>query len=534
MGRFYQDLDRPGGLDYALTAPADFGEPQFRGPAVDLEKPFVAYVGAAQTFGRFVERPFPMLLAERIGLPALNLGVGGAGPRHFDRPRYLRLLNRAEAVVFQVMSGRSASSSLFDNSATGRLTGFTPLAEGPVRAEEFLKHAAATLSAQDFAGVIAQMRADYVATFVALIEKVDAPRVLLWISRRTPDYVEDYAHAPQGVLGDFPQLVNGRMVAEIAARCDAYVECVSTSGLPQPLWKSDTVIDGAGLRGDRLVNRYYPSPQMHAEAADLLEAPCRRLTGRSARPAPARPTRFVVLGAERTGTNLLIGMLKQYECCFCGNELFNPGQIEKGKVAWLDVDDATHAGLLARRTQDPVGFLDELRGLAYARGFGVVGFKLMHTHGLAHPAVLDALTADRDLKIIHVSRRNLVRRLVSERQARAAQKWAVGGGEAAPSMPKVEIDFSDLMVSLARTRTRQAEFAARFAQHDVLDVIYEDIAAQPPRVAARAAAFLGLAPLARPPVVGLQKMGAERLGEALSNTVALRAEIGRWASFFEE
>ena len=87
--------------------------------------------GAAQTFGRFVERPFPTLLAERLGLPALNLGAGGAGPRHFDRPEYLDALNRAEAVVLQVLSGRSASCSLFDNSATGRIVGVTPLSQTP-------------------------------------------------------------------------------------------------------------------------------------------------------------------------------------------------------------------------------------------------------------------------------------------------------------------------------------------------------------------------------------------------------------------
>jgi LPS sulfotransferase NodH len=273
---------------------------------------------------------------------------------------------------------------------------------------------------------------------------------------------------------------------------------------------------------------------MHVEAADLLEAPCRRLTGRSCRPTPAPPTRFVVIGAERTGTNLLISLLKQYDGCYCGNELFNPGQIAKGKVAWLNVDEETHAGFLARRADDPVGFLDELHSLAHARGFSVVGFKLMHTHGLANPAVLDALTADRDLKVIHVSRRNLVRRLVSERQARAAQRWAVGGAEPAPTMPSVEIELSDLVVSLARTKSRQAEFRARFADHDVLEVVYEDIAARPERVAARAAAFLGLPPLSAPPAVGLQKMGAERLTDALSNADALRAEIRRWASFFDD
>jgi hypothetical protein len=122
------------------------GEREFRGPPVDLSRLFIAFVGAAQTFGRFVNKPFPTLIGETLGAPVLNLGVGGAGPAFCDRPRYLDILNRAEAVVFQVMSGRSASRSLFSNADSGGLTGTTPLAPGPIRAEAFLALAAEKLS----------------------------------------------------------------------------------------------------------------------------------------------------------------------------------------------------------------------------------------------------------------------------------------------------------------------------------------------------------------------------------------------------
>ena len=117
-------------------------------------------------------------------------------------------------------------------------------------------------------------------------------------------------------------------------------------------------------------------------------------------------------------------------------------------MAWLDVDETTQARLLARRVQDPVGVLDDLREIARARGYGVVGFKLMYSHGLAHPALLDALTDDTELKVIHVRRRNALRRVVSERQARAASRWAVGRLDEAPIMPKVEITFDDMVLSL--------------------------------------------------------------------------------------
>ena len=183
---------------------------------------------------------------------------------------------------------------------------------------------------------------------------------------------------------------------------------------------------------------------------------------------------------------------------------------------------------MARRREAPVGFLDELRSVAHARGFGVVGFKLMYNHALSHPELLDALTADASLRIIHVTRRNLLQRLVSERQARATKRWAVGRGDETPTMPKVEIDMADLVASLARTESRQAMFQEKFARHETLNVIYEDIATKPGAPGRPGGGVPGASPLQRSPVVKLRKMGAQSLGDALIGADALRAQMRRW------
>ncbi len=45
-----------------------------RGPKPPLDGgSFFACIGAAQTFGRFCERPFPTILSEELRLPVLNL-----------------------------------------------------------------------------------------------------------------------------------------------------------------------------------------------------------------------------------------------------------------------------------------------------------------------------------------------------------------------------------------------------------------------------------------------------------------------------
>lgn len=361
MGQYYQELDRAGGFDYELQNIPGLGTRHYRGPAVDTRRPYLAFVGAAQTFGRFASEPFPTLLGRRLDIPVVNLGVGGSGPRHFNAPGYLPHLNGAEAVVIQALSGRSSSNSLFDNSASGGLRGHTAFSKEPMRAEDFLARVAQAESHETLKRIVAETRDDYTGQFIDLIRKISVPRILLWFSTRAPNYREDYRRPPHSILGSFPHLVNNRMIAEIAALCDEYVECISAAGLPQALWPGDRSIDGAVSNNGVLENRYYPSPEMHVAAADALEGVCRRFLGRPGAAAAREPApRFVIVAAERTGTNLLISLLNQCEHCFCGSELFNRANIANDRIPWHDIADSERTRLLALRRADSIGFWDEL------------------------------------------------------------------------------------------------------------------------------------------------------------------------------
>ena len=73
-------------VDYQLYELAP-GLPMFRGPPVPrrvLKRgEYFCVIGAAQTFGRLSPRPWPQIVSERLGLPVLNLGRGGAARTSF-------------------------------------------------------------------------------------------------------------------------------------------------------------------------------------------------------------------------------------------------------------------------------------------------------------------------------------------------------------------------------------------------------------------------------------------------------------------
>ena len=238
-------------------------------------------VGAAQTFGCFCERPYPAILGERLALPALNFGFAGAGPRLFirndARSRNLREhVNRGRFAVVQVMSGRSEDNSRFGSSGLEQLVRRSDgeqLGAGPAYAQLLEREPAGTV-----ADVVAETRANWIESFTSMLESIQVPTILFWFSTRLPDYEEDYSGV-EALFGDFPQLVNREMVEAVRRFSDDYVECVTSRGLPQRLFSrfSGEPAGFVNSRGQRQeYNTYYPSPEMHADAAGALTETCRK------------------------------------------------------------------------------------------------------------------------------------------------------------------------------------------------------------------------------------------------------------------
>lgn len=275
MSEHYQQLDGPH-FDYALTAVPGIDGHRFRGPLPPLDAPFIACIGGAQTFGRFAVDPYPAQLSRALGVPCLNLGLGGAGPRFALSPPVLQLLARARLVVVQMFSGRSASNALFDNT-DGRNFGRVVGTDAWMSFEQFLEELMQRADRPLLERTVAETRDDYTFAMESLARAIPAPKVLLWLSRRRPAYRIDWS-TPWGVLAHYPQLVDQDVVDRLKPGHDAYVECVGEAGLPQRLWPSEVAVDGTQRGADGwLENRYYPPPELHEQCAELLLGPCREL-----------------------------------------------------------------------------------------------------------------------------------------------------------------------------------------------------------------------------------------------------------------
>jgi hypothetical protein len=138
---------------------------------------------------------------------------------------------------------------------------------------------------------VAELRASWVRTNLELISRLDVPAILFWFSTRTPHETVDYSLEGNVFenMGAFPQFVDQASLDAVAAKCAGLVECTSTRNRGHVLVSRFTgdpvVVDHGALFGPRAGragrrpqllsparNDYYPSPEMHEDAADALVA----------------------------------------------------------------------------------------------------------------------------------------------------------------------------------------------------------------------------------------------------------------------
>lgn len=244
---YYQELDTS--FDYQLF---DIEGRIIRGPKPDFSLPYFSCVGSAQTFGRFCEDPYPSLLSKKLGVECLNLGKGGATPENFvDDLSFIKNVSvNSRFTILQIMSARSISNSFFSsNTDTTRKKWAALLANNP----------------NNLLPAIKEIRTKYIGYMTKLLEELPKPTILFYFSSRKPEY-EICFNKVNSIWGNFPQLVDANTIAEILPFADHYVELVSTEGLPQKLPQWVPRIHGGSMN----LNSYYPSPEMHQQAAEIL------------------------------------------------------------------------------------------------------------------------------------------------------------------------------------------------------------------------------------------------------------------------
>ena len=85
-----------------------------RGPLRRPEKPYFAFLGDGETFGKFVRRPFAGLVELATGQPCVNLGGANTGlDAYLADPDILEIAANSETAVVQAMGPQNLTNRFY-------------------------------------------------------------------------------------------------------------------------------------------------------------------------------------------------------------------------------------------------------------------------------------------------------------------------------------------------------------------------------------------------------------------------------------
>lgn len=259
----YQDQDFEI-IDYDVAAVPGIDRRLFRGPLPTAEQlesgDYVCLLCAAQFFGRFHQHHLQSLIANRFGMPVLNLATGARGPQMFLEPEYLAYIQRARAVLVQVLSGRSTGDDEYPGGmVTRRKSG------EEVQRLVLLKELIET-DPTEYRRLVRSWTSRYRDHCLALAEAIRAPKILVWMSQRAPEDWSVELGEVKRIFGPFPHLIGRNLIDAVRPAFDAYVEAVERQ--PSALTFTSRV---TGERCPFMSNRgspqwstaYYPTQAAH-------------------------------------------------------------------------------------------------------------------------------------------------------------------------------------------------------------------------------------------------------------------------------
>ena len=232
-------------------------------------------------------------------------------------------------------------------------------------------------------------------------------------------------------------------------------------------------------------------------------------------------TRFVIIGAPRTGSTLLVRTLNSLDGFCCHGELLGTDNVRgyEDSVDLLTISDverkARSQRLLEKRNSNPVGFVEQ----ALAFDYPAVGFKALY-NAFLNPRwseVITFLQGEHAIRFIHLRRNNDLRRFISEQiLLQGGPNHSAAGGKSDVSL-KVHVNIDLFLLARERLQLQSCELEKLLSGKSILEVSYEALAADTSITVAQVGHFLGLefAPSDIHPA--LTKVGATDLRDSVSN-----------------
>ncbi len=204
----------------------------------------------------------------------------------------------------------------------------------------------------------------------------------------------------------------------------------------------------------------------------------------------AKYTRFVILAYARSGSNFLLFSLRDHPAVIARGEVFR---------------------FYGKRKQIDKTFC------RYPSFIEAAGLKIFHDHPTKsdEDGIWEILRSIPDLHVISLTRRNLLRTVVSNHIGRKTLQWTSRGGNSSLEERRVQVDPGEIEETIRTIRNWEQNAHNLLPGKPWLDMLYEDLVGEPQRELEKVREFLKLSS----PVVAtsLEKQNPEPLSELVLN-----------------
>ena len=220
--------------------------------------------------------------------------------------------------------------------------------------------------------------------------------------------------------------------------------------------------------------------------------------------------KFVIVTRSRTGSNLLKSLLNSHPEIIAEGELFRRLEGRSCKEIW----DNT--------------FSPKSKKIKY------IGFKLFYYHPLDSDdkEVWEFIKSDRNIKIIHLTRENILRTVVSREIADKTNAWTNKGNKNITKNGKqIELDIDYCLSEFELTKNSEEKTKVDFADHDFIQLSYEDLSDDKQKVMNELFQFLSVDSVNVSS--SYKKQNVEKLKDLVTNydKVYEQLEKTKWANF---
>jgi LPS sulfotransferase NodH len=203
--------------------------------------------------------------------------------------------------------------------------------------------------------------------------------------------------------------------------------------------------------------------------------------------------KFAIVSTARTGSNYLSGGLKTSPSVRMYHEIFADHNRQIGKNF-----EKTFATVFQPESQ----------------ATQIVGFKVFYNH--LTDEEWQKLAAYRDLKIIHLTRRNRLKTVISLEIAFRTGQWTKSSHGSDPREKRLLLDPALLMQRLEQIEAGEVATRLRFSDRPMLEVVYEDLVRSPLKGFQAIGQYLDVSDM-DPAKIKLKKQNPEPLQQLISN-----------------